>query len=495
MPEIAVVVLAAGAGTRMRSATPKPLHALAGRSLIAHVLHTAHELQPAHLVAVVRHERDRLVEEIAHHAPSARIADQDDVPGTGRAVEVAIAQLPADFDGLVVVLSGDVPLIDADTLRELVREHETAQNALTVLSTRLPDPTGFGRIIRNRAGHFQQIVEERDADVATKAIDEVNGGIYVFGAAQLRTALAAIGLDNDQGEKYLTDAALGIQASGGRIEAVPIDDHWLVAGVNDRAQLSDIALELNRRIVRRHQLAGATIVDPASTWIDADVSLEEDVTILPGTQLHGATSIARGATIGPDTTVTDTEVGEDAVIRRSDVTLAVVGARASVGPFSYLRAGTILGAGGKIGAAVETKNAVIGDGSKVPHLSYVGDAEIGEGVNLGAGLITANYDDVSKHRTIIGDHVHTSSHTVLVAPVELGAGAKTAAGAVVRKDVPPGALAMTVAPQRNVAGWVQEKRAGTAAAAAADAALAAQQAEQASQTPADPAGPTVADQQ
>lgn len=492
MPQIAVIVLAAGAGTRMRSTTPKPLHALAGRSLIAHVLHTAHELEPTHLVAVVRHERDRLVEEIAHHAPSARIADQDDVPGTGRAVEVGIAQLPSDFDGLVVVLSGDVPLIDADTLRELVREHETAQNALTVLSTRLPDPTGFGRIIRNRAGHFQQIVEERDADTATKAIDEVNGGIYVFGAAQLRAALAAIGLDNDQGEKYLTDAALGIQASGGRIEAVPIDDHWLVAGVNDRAQLSDIALELNRRIVRRHQLGGATIVDPASTWIDADVSIEEDVTILPGTQLHGATSIARGATIGPDTTVTDTEVGEDAVIRRADVNLAVVGARASVGPFAFVRPGTVLGEGGKIGTSVETKNAVIGAGSKVPHLSYIGDAEIGEGVNIGAGGITANYDDVHKHRTVVEDQVHTGSHNVFVAPVTLGAGAKTAAGAVVRKDVPPGALAMTVAPQRNVAGWVQERRAGTAAAAAADAAIAA---EQASQTPADPAGPTVADQQ
>ncbi|GAA2171756.1 bifunctional UDP-N-acetylglucosamine diphosphorylase/glucosamine-1-phosphate N-acetyltransferase GlmU [Agrococcus versicolor] len=491
MPQIAVVVLAAGAGTRMRSATPKPLHAVAGRSLIAHVLHTAHELEPTHLVAVVRHERDLLVEEIAHHAPSARIADQDDVPGTGRAVEAALAQLPDAFDGLVVVLSGDVPLIDSSTLRELVREHEEAQNALTVLSTRLPDPTGFGRIIRGRGGQFQAIVEERDADEPTRAIDEVNGGIYVFGAVALRTALAALGTDNDQGEKYLTDAALRIQASGGRIEAVPIDDHWLVAGVNDRAQLSDVALELNRRIVRRWQLAGVTIVDPASTWIDADVSLEPDVTILPGTQLHGATSIARGATIGPDTTVTDTEVGEDAVVRRSDVTLAVVGARASVGPFSFLRAGTILGADGKIGAAVETKNATIGDGSKVPHLSYVGDAEIGEGVNLGAGTITANYDDVRKHRTIVGDHVHTSSHTVLVAPVELGAGAKTAAGAVVRKDVPPGALAMTVAPQRNVGGWVQERRPGTAAADAADRAIA----EQAQQTTAHPADPTDAHQQ
>ena len=238
-------------------------------------------------------------------------------------------------------------------------------------------------------------------------------------------------------------------------------------GVNDRAQLAEVGRLLNERIVRRWQLEGVTIQDPATTWIDDDVTLAPDVTILPNTHLRRASTVASGATVGPDTTLVSCEVGEDAEVRRSEATLAVIGARATVGPFSYLRAGTALGADGKIGAYVETKNAEIGEGSKVPHLSYVGDATVGRGVNLGASTITANYDDVNKHRTVIGDEVHTGSHTVLVAPVRLGAGAKTGAGAVVRKDVPAGALAMSVAPQRNIAGWVEKHRAGTAAADAA----------------------------
>jgi bifunctional UDP-N-acetylglucosamine pyrophosphorylase/glucosamine-1-phosphate N-acetyltransferase len=238
-------------------------------------------------------------------------------------------------------------------------------------------------------------------------------------------------------------------------------------GVNDRAQLAEVGRLLNARIVRRWQLEGVTVVDPATTWIDDDAKLAPDVTVLPNTHIVGATVIESGAVIGPDTSLVDCEVGADAVIRRSEATLAVIGAGATVGPFSYLRAGTTLGAAGKVGAYVETKNAQIGDGSKVPHLSYVGDATIGRGVNLGASTITANYDDVNKHRTEIGDEVHTGSHTVLVAPVKLGAGAKTGAGAVVRKDVPAGALAMSVAPQRNIEGWVEKNRAGTGAADAA----------------------------
>ena len=246
-----------------------------------------------------------------------------------------------------------------------------------------------------------------------------------------------------------------------------VADVAVTYGVNDRVQLAEVGRIMNERILRRWQREGVTIQDPATTWIDDDVTLAPDVTILPNTYLHRATSIATGATVGPDTTLVSTEVGEDAEVRRSEATLAVIGPRATVGPFSYLRAGTTLGADGKIGAYVETKNAQIGDGSKVPHLSYVGDATVGRGVNLGASTITANYDDVNKHRTEIGDEVHTGSHTVLVAPVRLGDGAKTGAGAVVRKDVPAGALAMSVAPQRNIEGWVEKNRAGTAAAEAA----------------------------
>ncbi|WP_306232672.1 bifunctional UDP-N-acetylglucosamine diphosphorylase/glucosamine-1-phosphate N-acetyltransferase GlmU [Agrococcus beijingensis] len=469
MAQVAVIVLAAGAGTRMKSRTPKPLHPLAGKPLIAHVLRTAGELHPTSIVTVVRHERDRMAEAVLEFAPHVLIADQDDVPGTGRAVEQGLDAI-ADFDGHVVVLSGDVPLIDAETLQGLIERHEREGNQLTLLSARLGDPTGLGRIVRDQAGAFVRIVEQKDASDTERAIDEVNGGIYVFDASALRRALQTIDRDNAQGEMYLTDAAVRIQASGGRIQAVPAADAWAIWGINDRIQLAAAAHELNDRIIRRWQREGVTVADPASTWIDVDVTLAEDVTLLPGTQLHGATAIAAGATIGPDTTLVDTEVGEDAVVKRTDATLSVIGARASVGPWAYLRPNSVVGDDGKVGTFVETKNTQIGAGSKIPHLSYIGDTVVGEHSNVGAGTITANYDGVAKHRTTVGSHVRTGSHNVFVAPVTIGDGAYTGAGTVVRKDVEPGALAISVAPQRNMTGWVEANRPGTAAADAAAAA-------------------------
>ncbi len=470
MSEIAIIILAAGQGTRMKSAVPKVLHPIGGIPMIAHVLATAEELTPDHIVVVVRHERDAVADVIAEHLPRAIIVDQDDAPGTGRAVELGLAGLPADFGGRVIVLSADVPLLDAATVHSLVRSHTLAGNSLTLLSAFYADPSGAGRIVRNADGGFDAIVEQKDATADQREINEVNAGVYVFDAVALRAALGKIGTDNAQNEKYLTDAAAGIRASGGLIEAVPVTDHWLVAGINDRAQLAAAAGELNARIVRGWQLSGVTVQDPATTWIDLAVSIGEDVEILPGTQLKGATVIERGAIIGPDTTLVDCEVGDNAIVKRTDATLAVVGANATVGPFAYLRPGTYLGDNGKIGTFVETKNSTIGRGSKVPHLSYIGDATIGDGTNLGAGAITANYDDLVKHHTEIGSHVHSGSHNVFVAPVRIGDGAKTGAGTVVRKDVPAGALAMTVAPQRNVVGWVEKNRAGTEAAQAASAA-------------------------
>jgi bifunctional UDP-N-acetylglucosamine pyrophosphorylase / glucosamine-1-phosphate N-acetyltransferase len=281
--------------------------------------------------------------------------------------------------------------------------------------------------------------------------------------------LPTITTRNAQNEKYLTDAAEQIRNGGGRIEAVPVSDPWLVTGINDRAQLSAAACELNARIVRGWQLAGVTVQDPSTTWIDLDATLAEDVEILPGTQIKGATVIERGATIGPDTTLLDCEIGANAVVKRTDATLAVIGAGASVGPFAYLRPGSYLGADGKIGTFVEVKNSRIGDGTKVPHLSYIGDAEVGEHSNVGAGTIIANYDGVNKHKTAVGSHVRTGAHNVFVAPVRIGNGAYTGAGTVVRKDVPAGALAISVAPQRNIVGWVESHRPGTAAATAAAA--------------------------
>jgi bifunctional UDP-N-acetylglucosamine pyrophosphorylase/glucosamine-1-phosphate N-acetyltransferase len=465
---LAIVVLAAGQGTRMKSATPKLLHPLAGMPIIAHVLATARQLDAAHVLTVVRHERDRLVEVVSAELPESIIVDQDEVPGTGRAVELALAALPGEFTGDVLVVNGDVPLLDAATLRRLVESHRSGGAAATILSSFPADASGYGRIVRTADGHLDRIVEHKDASDDERAIGEINAGIYLFGVSALRDQLAALTTDNAQGEKYLTDVIGLLRQAGFDVDALPVGESWLVEGINDRAQLSEAAAKLNALIVRTWQLAGVTVQDPATTWIDVKTKLAPDVTVLPGTQLQGATVVATGATIGPDTTLLDCEVGEGARVNRTDATLSVIGAGANVGPFAYLRAGTVLGESGKIGTFVETKNAVIGAGTKLAHFNYVGDAEVGEQSNLGAGVITANYDGVHKHRTEIGSHVRASTNTVFVAPVRMGDGAYTGAGAVIRKDIPAGALALTVAPQRNIEGWVAEKRPGSDAARAAE---------------------------
>ena len=468
--QLAVVVLAAGAGTRMKSQTPKVLHALAGVPLIGHVLATVRALDPEHLITVVRHERDRVSAVVLKCDGACVIVDQDEVPGTGRAAEVALDALPTDFTGDVLVVSGDVPLLDAATLAELLAAHRSRAAAATVLSAVLDDASGYGRVVRDAAGDLDRIVEHRDATEAERSIAEVNSGTYAFNVAALRESLALVNTDNTQHEKYLTDVIGVMRGSGAIVGALPVREGWLVAGVNDRVQLSDAGARLNAMIVRGWQLAGVTISDPASLWIDRTVTLDEDVEVLPGTQLKGATAIARGAVVGPDTTLVDCEVGQNARVSRTDGTLAVIGAEASVGPFAYLRPGTVIGDKGKVGTFVEMKNATLGRGAKVPHLSYIGDTTVGEGTNIGAGTITANYDGVNKHRTEVGAHARTGSHNVFVAPVRIGDGAYTGAGTVVRKDVPAGALAVNVAPQRNVERWVAAHRSGTASAEAAAAA-------------------------
>ncbi|MBM7469770.1 bifunctional UDP-N-acetylglucosamine pyrophosphorylase/glucosamine-1-phosphate N-acetyltransferase [Microbacterium keratanolyticum] len=471
---LAIVILAAGQGTRMKSRLPKVLHPIGGRPLVGHVLTTAGRLGADHIEVVVRHERDTVVATLSEAYPDAIFVDQDEIPGTGRAVQVALDALPGDFDGDVLVLSGDVPLLDADALQALLDGHRAASAAATVLTARVPDPSGYGRIVRDDSGAVLRIVEQKDASAEEAAIDEINSGVYVFRAPQLRTYLARVDQNNAQGEMYLTDVIGLLREAKEAVAAEITADAVATFGINDRVQLAEVGRELNARIVRRWQREGVTVVDPATTWIDDDATLAPDVTILPNTHILRATTIGEGAIVGPDTSLVDCEVGEGAIVRRTDATLAVIGAGATVGPFSFLRPGTVLGAKGKIGAFVETKNSTIGEGSKVPHLSYIGDANIGTGVNLGAGAITANYDDITKHRTEIGDEVHTGSHNVFVAPVRLGAGAKTGAGAVIRKDVPAGALALSVAPQRNVDGWVEKNRAGTEAANAATRARSAE---------------------
>jgi bifunctional UDP-N-acetylglucosamine pyrophosphorylase/glucosamine-1-phosphate N-acetyltransferase len=470
----AVIVLAAGAGTRMKSATPKVLHRIGGRSLVGHVLATARGLDPAHMVAVVRHEREAVAAHIAEVGPEVLIADQDDIPGTGRAVQCALQALDAAIErpveGAVVVLAGDVPLLDTGTLAALLEAHEADGNAVTALSTELDDPFGYGRIVRDADGGVAAIVEEKDATAEQRAIREINASIFVFDATALRDGLAAVGRDNAQGEVYLTDVLALARQAGKRVAALIAEDSVLVEGVNDRAQLAALGAELNRRTLRRWMLDGVTIVDPATTWVDVQVELAPDVTLLPGTQLHGATVVATGAVIGPDTTLTDVEVGEGATITRTHGNLAVIGPNATVGPFALLRPGAVLGERGKIGTFVEVKNSEIGAGSKVPHLSYIGDATIGVETNVGAASVTVNYDGVAKHRTVIGSYARTGADNMFVAPVTVGDGAYTGAGTVVRRDVPPGALAVSQGSQRNVEGWVTSRRPGTPAAEAAEAA-------------------------
>jgi len=464
----------------MKSSLPKVLHRIGGRSLVGHVLDTAYSLTPQRVVIVVRHERDLVVAAVHDIAPEAVVVDQDEVPGTGRAVELALAELPG-FDGDVLVLSGDVPLLESDTLANLVRRHRDGAAAATVLSATLPDATGYGRVIRDADGAVRRIVEQKDATDDEASVTEINAGVYVFQAPALRAHLALVGTANAQGEKYLTDVVALLRDSRLAVAASSAPDAATALGVNDRVQLAEAARILNARTVRRWQLEGASILDPATTWIDVDATLAPDVTVLPNTHILRSTAIGQGAIVGPDTSLVDCEVGEGATVTRTDATLAVIGAHATVGPFAYLRPGTYLGDKGKIGTFVETKNSTIGARSKVPHLSYIGDTTIGTGVNLGAGAITANYDDIAKHRTEIGDEVHTGSHNVFVAPVRIGNGAKTGAGAVIRKDVPAGALALSVAPQRNVEGWVETNRPGTGAADAAARARSAQKADDGAQ--------------
>src|SRR5690625_1765181 len=347
----------------MKSSLPKVLHHIGGRSLVGHALDAAVSLQPEHLVAVVRHERERVVDHVLTHNPDLVIADQDEIPGTGRAVELGL-QAIGEVSGTVVVTYGDVPLLTPETLHALVSEHQEAGNAVTVLSANVPDATGYGRIVRDEDGLVTQIVEHKDAlkiaedtgDTTIADITEINSGIYAFDGAVLSRTLAEVTTDNVQGEKYLTDVLGLARAEGGRVATYVTDDLWEVEGVNDRVQLATLGAVLNRRITERWMREGVTVVDPSTTWIDVDVELAQDVTIKPNTQLHGATKVATGAVIGPDTTLTDVEVRQNAKVRRTEATEATIGQGATVGPFTYIRPGTVLGESGKIGAFYETKN-------------------------------------------------------------------------------------------------------------------------------------------
>ncbi len=475
---VAVIVLAAGAGTRMKSKRQKTLHTIGGRSLLSHALHAAAGLDPQKIVTVIGHHRDQVqpeVEAIANALDTPVVtAIQEEQNGTGHAVQCGMNAL-TDFTGTVVVTSGDVPLLRSETLCGLVDAHTASPTAVTVLSVDMADPTGYGRIVRTATGEVTSIVEQKDGDAETLAITEINTGVFAFDATVLRESLSELKTDNAQGELYLTDV-LGIARSHGHpVCAFKAADPRELAGVNDRVQLAEAGRELNRRIVENAMRSGATIIDPETTWIDVEVQIGQDVTIHPGTQLLGSTVIGNDAVVGPDSTLNNVVVGAGASVVRTHGSDSTIGAFATVGPFTFIRPGTVLGEHGKLGGFVEAKNAVIGRGSKVPHLTYIGDATVGEESNIGASSVFVNYDGVTKHHTTIGSHVRTGSDTMFIAPVTVGDGAYSGAGTVIRDNVPPGALAISGGKQRNIEGWVQAKRPGTPAAEAAEKALRAQE--------------------
>lgn len=440
----------------MRSRTPKVLHDLCGRPLIEWALVAARQSGCTKLIVVDAPARplDGLL------GDDVELVVQPQPDGTAGAVAAAIDSLPKS--GPVVILSGDVPLISPETIRELIEVHQQSSAAATVATALLDDPSGYGRVVRSAGGGLEKIVEtktEGDATAEEMLITEVNSGVYVFDSEALAAAIGGVGSDNSQGERYLPAVLPLIAAAGGSVIAHVVDDPSMLLGVNDRVDLAELRDLAQMRIIEAHLLGGVDIVAPASTQIDAGVEIGADSVIEPFTALCGATRIGERSTIGPDSTLTDATIGDEVTVLRSHLTDCEVRSQASIGPFSHLRPGSLVRERAKVGAFVELKNVDIGEGAKVPHLSYVGDAEVGAGANLGAGTITANYDGVNKHRTVFGERVHGGVHVSYIAPVELGEDAWTAAGSVVTEDVPAGSLAIGRERQQNKDGYDARRKA------------------------------------
>ena len=451
-----VVILAAGQGTRMRSATPKLLHPLCGRPLIGWPVAAA--LGAGARSVVVVDSPARALDAVLGEDAAITVVVQEQPRGTADAVKAAASQIGAD--DTVIVIAGDVPLITPETIRSLAAAHAESGAAATMVTAILDDPTGYGRVVRAPDGTVERVVETKAPGDATELelhIREVNTSVYAFEGAALLAALEEITPDNAQGELYLPDVLPVIHRHERSVLAFEVDDPSLTMGINDRVGLAAVTAVAQRRIHDRHMEAGVTIVNPDATVIDVDVEIGPDTVVAPFTSVHGESRIGAGCTIGPVSTLIDTEVQDGGKVIHSYAVGASVGPRASVGPFSYLRPGTVLREGSKAGTFVEIKNSDIGAGSKVPHLSYIGDADVGEGTNLGAATITANYDGARKHRTTIGSNVKTSVDTTLVAPVTVGDDAYTAAGSVITKDVPPGALGVARSRQTNVEGYTERR--------------------------------------
>jgi bifunctional UDP-N-acetylglucosamine pyrophosphorylase / glucosamine-1-phosphate N-acetyltransferase len=446
--------MAAGEGTRMRSSLPKVLHPVCGRPMVAWPIVAAREAGAGRIVVIVSPERD-----LSGVLPEGvETVVQPEADGTGGAIRAAAGVIRESET--VVVMPGDHPLLSGEVLSALLKAHREAGAAATVMTTETEDPGTYGRIIRDSNGGVERIVEAKapgDATPEELAITEVNTCTYAFAAGPLAEALTRLTSDNAQGEYYLGDVLPLVREAGHRVAAHRDPDPGVNLGVNTRVDLARASEEARRRLLERHMLAGVTVVDPAATWIDADVELAPDVTLEPGCSLRGRTEVGSGSVVGPHTTLIDTKLGQGARVLHSYLLECEVLDGCAVGPFTYIRPQSRLREGAKAGAFVELKNAEVGEGSKIPHLSYVGDAEIGRDANLGAGTITANWDGFRKHRTVIGDHCRIAVDTMLVAPVSIGDGAYTGAGAVIREDVPPGALGVTAGDQRNIDGFAERK--------------------------------------
>ena len=450
------LILAAGEGTRMKSDKPKVAHEILGKPMVNWVVATALEAGCERVVVVAGHHAEMVEALLPEGVATVR---QEQRFGTGHAVMSAREAL-AGFSGSLAVLSGDTPLLSAETVAGLIATRESSGSALTLLTTNLADPTGYGRIMRDfKDGSVARIVEDKDCSAEQRHITEINTGTYCFDAEVLFAHLDRLTTENAQGEYYLTDMVAVFGSEGLLVSALSTDDPLETLGVNSRVQLAEASKISQRRINRVHMLAGVTMTDPDLVWVGPDVGLGRDVELLPMTFLLGETRIGDRAVIGPNSRVTDSTVAENATVDSSVVVSATVGPAASVGPVSYIRAGTVLEANSKAGACVEIKKSTVGEGSKVPHLSYIGDATIGRDVNVGAGSITCNYDGERKHATCIGDGAFIGSDTMLVAPVTIGKGAVTAAGSAIARDVPDGALALERSEQVVIDGWALRRQA------------------------------------
>lgn len=453
MKELVAVILAAGKGTRMKSKLPKVLHEVAGKPMLSHVTAVAAAVGVGRTVVVVGFEGELVMRKMG---PGLEYAMQSEQLGTGHAV-MQTRELLRDFSGTILMLCGDTPLLTRATLATLRQQHQASGAAATVLTARLDDPFGYGRILRDAAGGVAGIVEQKDASAEQLKIDEINTGIYCFEAQPLFAALDGITCDNAQKEYYLTDVLAILARSGRKVGAVATADFQETLGINSRLQLAEAEAILRRRKLVALMEAGVTVMDPASTFIDETVSIGCDTVIYPFTWLEGATVIGEDCRIGPHSRIADSTLGNGVTLHFSYAHECKIADGVTVGPYVHLRPAAELAAGVKVGNFVEIKNSCVGQQSKVPHLSYIGDTDIGAGVNIGSGTITVNYDGKNKHRTVIGDRAFVGCNTNLVAPVTVGEDAYIAAGSTITKDVPPGALGVGRARQSNIAGWVSKK--------------------------------------